>query len=479
MNDALPLSLRSATDPATWVLVVDDSLVVRRSLQELLESSGYRTEIAASGEEAFERCGSRSFDLVVTAQTMSSLSGLQLCRLLRSDPATAEIPVIVLAADDDRRRRFWARSSGADAFLSKSTTRTDLVPLVQQLLRDRPPRTQEGRPRPAGEARPLERLSRVLDELLFEAVVASEARRLIEHATDRQTFLPRVLDLVAEIADYSYLAVVLSSPAGPSSIAVHARGPWPEDDAEGLRALGLRPAEPGALVLVTREIEQSGPVVSRLGGVFPLQAGREELGRIAVHGGQARLCAEVRRTLEAVAHELGLVAKSLLLMEETRRLAQTDQLTGLANRRACAERLSHEIQRASRQGTPFCVALCDVDHFKEVNDRWGHGVGDEVLRAVASALRGSVRAIDLVGRWGGEEFIVLLPNASAAGGRVVAERLRAGVLRNATHEPGPERVTISVGVASFGGEDTDALVARADEALYRAKARGRNRIELG
>ena len=479
MQGLSSVSPRTDDTAAPRVLVVDDSAAARRALARMLESAGMRVETACSGEDAFAHCLERSVDLVVTDQRMGALSGLQLCRLLRSDPSTSCTPVVVLTADHDRRQLFWAREAGADAYVRKENTDAELLPVVSGLL-TRPAQHPVRVVRPRTTTGPLERLCEVLDELLFSATVANAARQLIAHVGDRTTFMTRLMELAGEVADYDYLTVCLDGPLGTAH-AVHVRGPWPSDGARGLRALGIdEPDQRAALVL--REGADAGEVVAASPMSLPIAAGAETLGHIAAFPSAHRLGAQDEKTLSVVARELGVVTKSLFLVEETHRLAHTDGLTGLANRRAGADRLEHEIERAIRHGTPLAIALCDVDHFKHVNDRCGHAVGDEVLRRVTATLSRGVRRTDLVARWGGEELLIILPNAGQAGARIVAERLRALVARDAGIPDLVPTVTISAGVAHLDpGAPTDpcALIARADEALYRAKERGRNRVEIG
>jgi diguanylate cyclase (GGDEF)-like protein len=165
-----------------------------------------------------------------------------------------------------------------------------------------------------------------------------------------------------------------------------------------------------------------------------------------------------------------------------RELAVTDELTGLSNRRHVGERLAAELDRARRYGETVSCVLFDVDRFKLVNDTHGHDAGDAVLRAIGAAARGECRASDVVGRWGGEEFLLVLPRTGAAGALTIASRLREAVEQVRVHHAGETLgATASFGVATIvpGEEATDAdAVKRADEALYRAKAGGRNRVEL-
>ncbi|MBN2123172.1 MAG: diguanylate cyclase, partial [Deltaproteobacteria bacterium] len=163
-------------------------------------------------------------------------------------------------------------------------------------------------------------------------------------------------------------------------------------------------------------------------------------------------------------------------------LASTDGLTGLLNRRAFMERMEGELHRAGREGKGLSVILADIDYFKKINDSHGHQAGDTVLQRFAEQLRKSSRPYDLVGRYGGEEFVICLPGTGLSQAASVGERLRKGVEEMKTESPSVAvaiPITASFGVASLvqeSGEDMDSLIHRADEALYRAKAEGRNRV---
>src|SRR5262245_52416548 len=163
-----------------------------------------------------------------------------------------------------------------------------------------------------------------------------------------------------------------------------------------------------------------------------------------------------------------------ILSEERR----TDGLSGLLNRRYWEEAVSGEFQRLRGHGRPLSLLMLDIDHFKSINDRHGHPVGDEVIRSVAAILRSSLREEDVPGRYGGEEFGVLLPDTPAAGAEVIAERIRRRIEGAALTRSGL-RATVSVGIAELGAQDVDYTVgiSHADRALYAAKERGRNRSE--
>ena len=160
--------------------------------------------------------------------------------------------------------------------------------------------------------------------------------------------------------------------------------------------------------------------------------------------------------------------------------ACSDPLTGLANRRALADRFMEEKNKAERHGTPISLVIADIDHFKLVNDSYGHQAGDIILKAVAQAFRMSLRKEDICGRWGGEEFLIILPSTTGEAAMQVAEKLRIAVGELVTRwERENLMVTVSLGVAPFRpGMMLEDCVRHADEALYRAKSGGRNKVEL-
>jgi diguanylate cyclase (GGDEF)-like protein len=180
-------------------------------------------------------------------------------------------------------------------------------------------------------------------------------------------------------------------------------------------------------------------------------------------------------------------------------MANTDSLTGLYNRRVFRTLCEKELLRSLRSGQPFSLMMIDVDHFKRINDEFGHRAGDHALCAVADALREALRGIDEIGRWGGEEFMVLLPGAGVAAAVAAAERMRqrvealkifrartgSTIRRTKTERNDPMMVTVSIGVATFtevadlAGDGIDELFHRADQALYEAKTEGRNRVLAG
>ncbi|MGB8982792.1 MAG: GGDEF domain-containing protein [Anaerolineales bacterium] len=185
--------------------------------------------------------------------------------------------------------------------------------------------------------------------------------------------------------------------------------------------------------------------------------------------------------LTVFASQVAIALEKARLNLDLQRLAITDPLTGLFNRRGLYELGQREVERARRYARPLSVIMLDIDHFKLVNDRYGHPIGDEVLRVLTERMKKNVREIDILARYGGEEFVILLPEIDLVDARPVADRLRQAIGdQPISTEQGDISITISVGVSQTGcvPYELEALIARADTAMYIAKQQGRNCVAL-
>jgi diguanylate cyclase (GGDEF)-like protein len=214
--------------------------------------------------------------------------------------------------------------------------------------------------------------------------------------------------------------------------------------------------------------------------VLPLLSADEPIGTLTlVARAEKRFGKDVREMLAVIANQVATSLENGFLYKKMETMATTDGLTGLTNHRTFQQRFEDMLQRAARHNMKVAVLLCDVDHFKKVNDNYGHPIGDEVLRRVARVLQEVPRKIDVPARYGGEEFVVLLDNVDVAQAKAVAERIRLEIQKVVVDtDKGPLSVTESVGVAAFpdDGRDRATLIERADLALYHAKHTGRNRV---
>jgi diguanylate cyclase (GGDEF)-like protein len=209
----------------------------------------------------------------------------------------------------------------------------------------------------------------------------------------------------------------------------------------------------------------------------PLQAGDLNFGSLILFGDD--FSDEDRMTAVSLASHAVVALDNARLHRIVERQALMDGLTGLANRRQCEESLADELARVERFGGSLAIVVADLDWFKDVNDRYGHPAGDSLLREFAALMQESLRDVDIAGRWGGEEFLLVLPGTDLAGGAQVAERIRAALAGRMVLVDGtPIPVTASFGVAAVPPEKTASeLFAAADTALYEAKRAGKNRVQ--
>jgi diguanylate cyclase (GGDEF)-like protein len=212
---------------------------------------------------------------------------------------------------------------------------------------------------------------------------------------------------------------------------------------------------------------------------FPLRVGTSDFGSLVI--ASENFEADQVETVASLAAQVVVALENARLHRMVERQAMVDSLTGLANRRSLEESLRSELARAARFADTVCVVLADLDDFKQVNDRYGHAAGDEVLKAFAVALHKTVRESDVAGRWGGEEFALVLPGTDAAGGARLAERARAAIEARNVKMPNGDlcSVTASFGVAAYPeSRELGEILAAADSALYAAKGEGKNRVVI-
>ena len=451
------------------ILVVDDSAAARSRICALLRARGHHVEEAPSGVKAAELAFSAPPDVVVTDLMMDAMSGVQLCRLLHAEASTAHVPVVLLTAAEDRMSRYWAKSAGAAAYVVKTEIDrlADVIDGLALMESEPPSQGTKGRTPASIEAR----LSQLLDHALLESVIAGEVRALGSAAGAVQLFAG-VTDLASAVLNYRWLALTLRD---RPQYFLHARDEL-GGDTEARAALSLPASAETSPLIDLRPTAggHSAPVV------LPIAFGTESVGSLAValHAGKAS--ADETSILRLLATELAGPLHIQVLMEEARSLARTDALTGLMNRRAFHEACDRELARAERYKLPISLCILDVDHFKRVNDTYGHAAGDAVLVGLAKTLRAMARRSDLTARWGGEEFVLLFPQTADAGARIAAERVRRAVAEATYPSPvGDLSVTVSIGVSGARPPYTlEDAAANADTALYTAKSRGRNRVEI-
>jgi two-component system, cell cycle response regulator len=473
------------------VLIADDSPLVLKTIEAALAGAGLSVVTASDGLEAIEKAFSDDFGVVILDVMMPRMNGYQACRLLKSEPTTRVIPVVILTSRDQPSDRFWGIETGADYYLTKDTNPERILDLVRNILSaeaERPPRVAADVPRTAVDV--LTRVNDLLDRKLYEATVLSEIGRVARKMVRFDDTFASVMALVAQVADFTVGGMAFLEGGDLEMVLTLNRAATPPvlEDAKTrvLRAVASTPSSPPFsrvhMRLLPREGGASGPIdtVLQAFAAFPIETSRRLTG-LLVLGGRAvdKLDAESRVFLGQLANQAHIVMENSRLFDRVQNLAIRDSLTGIFNHRHTVELLSQEVERAGRYLGRVSALMLDVDHFKKINDEHGHLAGDAVLRDVARLLKDALRTVDSVGRYGGEEFLVLLPHTPPEEAFQTAERIRQEIAQHTFRTGRREvQVTVSVGVASLpsGEGSAEALIREADQALYRAKALGRNRV---
>jgi two-component system cell cycle response regulator len=453
------------------VILIEPAEAQRDRLAERLRMQGYQVTASAGPADGAHVALSNPPAAVVANLWMPSISGVQLCRLLKAEAATANVPVI-LRGPQDQRNRFWAEHAGAAAYVAEGRM-GDLVRALSRAIEQAPPGddffTQ------LHESTDIrDRIASYLDNALFESVIASEVRSLsLCGAFDRLFDL--LTQFACQVTSYRWLA--LSTPHNVRwglHAHPHQRG---RAEAEARQALGM---DGDSQVILVEDSDAHDEAEGPTPLVLPVQFAEADIGRLAF-GRRAEPDAQGEEVVRIIARELGGPIRMATLVEEAQRLATIDALTGLMNRRAFLPALTIEMERSTRLGYPLSLILLDVDHFKAINDSRGHASGDQVLSGLGRLLHREARKTDLLARWGGEEFIIVLSGADQDRGQIAAERYRKAIERFEVADPRGERipVTVSMGLARLEpGETIESFIDRADRAMYGAKTAGRNQMVI-
>jgi two-component system cell cycle response regulator len=447
------------------VLIVDDIPTNVRLLEARLTAEYFEVTTASSGREALAICAEGQIDIVLLDVMMPEMDGFEVCRRLKADARTAHVPVVMITALDQPSDRVKGLQSGADDFLTKPVDDVQLMARVKSLVRLKA-LTDELRARAqTGQEIAIEDAMRVMDAANVESgrilLVDSDTRSaerirgylVPPHSVD---VLANPADAAMQVATKDYELAIVSMALGDFD---------PLRVCSQMRTLEQTRGLP--ILLIAEDVDRPRVVRGLDLGVNdfimrPIE--RNELAaRVRTQIRRYRYAAELRRSVT-----------------NTLALAVTDELTGLYHRRYFDRHLSLMLDKTREQERDMAVMLIDMDFFKAVNDNHGHDIGDAVLREFADRLKRNIRGVDLACRFGGEEFVVLMPDTDFRQAQGVAERVRMAVAERGFEAPGlrPLTVTCSVGVALNEHElDTpEMILKRADVALYRAKREGRNRV---
>ena len=451
------------------ILVVDDIAANVKLLEAKLSAEYYIVLTATNGFEALEVARAEQPDLILLDVMMPKMDGFEACKRLKADPALAHIPVVMITALDQASDRIRGLEAGADDFLTKPANDLALFARVRSLVRVK---------MMIDELRLRDETCKELGfEAAFSAIADEDLTGNVLLVDDRPNAAHSIKAIINEKLN-SDCVIATSRDEAMESV---------RDDKLDLMLINAGMESYDGLRLCS-EI-RSSPQARHSSVILMVDHGDYRTIAAALDLGAndyvmrpldeneliARMRSQMRR--KCYADQLRDNVHNSLKM------AVTDPLTGLYNRRYAIPHMQALMDRSDAEKSPISVGLLDIDHFKSINDNYGHGVGDEVLKEFAQRIRASVRGVDLTARIGGEEFLVVMPETSQTAASIVAERLRASIAAKpfkVSHEVGAIDVTVSIGVSTGHNPDEkpEALLERSDVALYRSKNAGRNRVTL-
>jgi len=448
------------------VLVVDDVPANVKLLEARLSAEYFDVVTAMCGHEALAICEKAECDIVLLDVMMPDMDGFEVCRRIKANRATHHIPVVMVTALDSPSDRVKGLEAGADDFLTKPVSDVALIARV----------------------RSLSRLKMMTDELRMRALTSREIgiRDPEKEAMADAGLAGRVLIVDDRSSSAERMALLLGREQiveielNPEEALFHTT--------EGnfdlvVVSLALQKHDGLRLCSQLRSLERTRniPILAICDSedsarmIRGLEIGVNDylMRPIDKNELHARVRTQIRKKRYA--------ERLRDNVQQSIEMAITDGLTGLYNRRYMESHLGSLVEQAASRGKPLTALVLDIDYFKSVNDTHGHDAGDDVLREFATRIKKSIRGIDLACRLGGEEFVIIMPEADMAVATIVAERLRRRVASEPfaiAHGSKTIEVTISIGLATLDTADDNAatILKRADQALYRAKRDGRNRV---
>lgn len=447
------------------VLVVDDVLANIKLLEARLTAEYFDVLTATNGPEALAICAEGKCDIVLLDVMMPGMDGFEVCRRLKASPATAHIPVVMVTALDQPADRVRGLDAGADDLLTKPIDEMAVLARVRSLSRLKVT-LDELRARAATSA------SLGLADSAAETLADIGGKGRILLVEDRSASAERV---VAAMAKFHEITI---EPRPQEALFKAAEG----DFDLIIVSLGLQNYDGLRLCSQLRSLERTRalPIL-----IVAEQEDRQKVLRGLDLGVNDYLMRPIDRN-ELIARVRTQIRRKRYVdqlkdsVQASMEMALSDALTGLHNRRFLERHFAALLDEAAHKDLPLSLMVLDIDHFKLVNDNYGHDAGDEVLKAFAARIKRVVRGADLICRMGGEEFVVVMPNTAMDTAEKIAERVRASIQNTRFQIDASGRaipITVSIGIADRGADSgPDSVYKRADKALYRAKTEGRNRV---
>lgn len=483
---------------ANKILLIDDSKTQLDGLRLQFVNGGFEVETAENAFDGYQKIFSFIPDIILSDIIMPDLDGYQFCRLLKNNKITKKIPIILLTVLDKKIDKFWAKNSGAEAFISKSAEFSEIVKKIQNVLATSSLSDEDKeniKNNVQSDVSMNERINKVLNSLLMQSTFLNEFRNLGEYCTQEKVLVEKMFELFSTVIDYDFAGIFFNitdevakntlyfdlkeTSASPFVLEKFKRDFFAQ--MPKMKAFNTN----DFIHEITREnLEAENKIISpnviKTNFVLPFIYNDKLIGGISFYSKDEQDYTSFKFYDELVKELLALF-RMKFLYSEVEFLSITDGLTGLFNRRYFEHNLEREFLRAKRYKNNLSMAMLDIDFFKSINDTYGHQYGDYVLKEVANLLKDSFRKTDMLYRYGGEELAIIMPETSLENAVIPAERLREKISRYEFIYNGTKtKLTVSLGVSSMdlNMDSQKDIVKFSDSALYNAKKSGRNKVVI-
>ncbi len=489
------------------ILVADDSPTMRVMLEEILKEAGYHVLTAEDGVQAAVMAFRHFPDLIISDIEMPKMDGYQVCRLLKNDPLFSETPIIILTSKDSSGSVFWGYQTGADLYVLKDFNPPELTGSIAELLEKYESRVKRTpAPQKTGETidelRIMEKLNNYMDNRLVEMTLINEINRVTVNLTTISETLTSLLEILDKAIDNHMIAFIIFTDEKDILLSIKLTRPVPLNLLEIFQYQSLDDLS----VMVNRDISDFSIQVEvieppetaetpdgedikasdfdpHLIYGIPIRAKDETFGILNVyHPQMPTISLYQKQLLEKLSPYISTAIGAISMHNRIKGLSVIDGLTQLYNRRYVMELFKTEFSKTARYNSQLSIVMIDIDDFKKINDTYGHLTGDLVLKTLSGLIKGSLRNVDLPGRYGGEEFILILPETDKDDGIIVAERLREKVREHTfkTMNGEPLTISISLGLSELSDLENKTneleMIKIADSRLYKAKRTGKNKV---
>ncbi len=458
------------------VLVVDDSMFWRELVGNAAKEAGGEVFYASDGLEGYNMAFEVEPDLIFTDIEMPKMKGYTLCRLLKNEEAFRNVGIVIMTSLGETLTRFWATTAGADGFMQKGGNPDKLIKDVKSYMKKdfrfaRLGISRRSQPK-------YEEVTYLLENIILRETIKNEVYALYNYLSDEEHIFWKLADLVYQIVPTDYVVIMALDPQeGRLFVSTKSEKVDAEKLREKLFSIFSRPVVPFEWKIIGDGVGGK-EVPELLPFIFRDRTGREQ-GILATDKSLGKSDKEL---ISDIVANLGDLFKLTMSFASAVKQARYDELTGLLNFRALMDKLTEYFSIARRSFNPLSVGMIDIDDFKRVNDTYGHLTGNEVLRELARLMKDSFREVDVVGRYGGEEFLVAMANTTLDSAAAALERFRKKVEEydwSKIHRG--LKITVSIGAASTVNSKRYRtvleLIEDADSALYKAKSAGKNRVE--